>query len=227
MRRVMAVVALACLASTACAQSSGLPLVEVPARGAATGTLAIFLSGDGGWAEIDRGIADGLAARGVGVVGLDARAYLMERKSPEQAAADVAGIARDYAARWGARRLVLLGYSRGATVVPFVATRLPADVRARVALIAMLGLETTANFQFHWVDMARDVRRPDDLPVLPEIERLRGARMLCVYGTGEKDSACRIADASLVTRVARPGNHHFDGNWAAIAAAIAGALPAA
>ena len=228
-------VVLACLTSAATlgAQERGpdpslrdLPLVEVPARGASAGALVIFLSGDGGWAEIDKVVSGALAARGIGVVGVDARSYLTKRKTPEQAAADVARIARAYQARWQAPRLVLVGYSRGATMVPFVATRLAPDVRARVALLAMLGLESTANFQFHWVDIVSAVKRDDDLPVLPELARLRGTRMLCIYGTKETDSACRAADPTLITRVQHSGDHHFDKDYAGLAATIANAISA-
>lgn len=207
---------------------SDLPLVEVPARRGSPSTLVVFLSGDGGWADIDRQVADVLAEHGVAVAGLNSRAYLSRRKTPDQAAADVARIARAYAARWDTRRLVLAGYSRGADMVPFVAARLPADLRARTTLLAMLGMEQAVNFQFHWVDVVRDVRRGDDLPVAPELARLRGQRMLCVYGAQERDTGCRDADPALITKVARPGDHHFDGDYRAIGDLILGMLaPAA
>jgi type IV secretory pathway VirJ component len=220
-------------ASQPAADVHDLPLVEVPARAGApsAGTLAVLVTGDGGWAELDRAVAAGLAARGVGVVGLDARAYLSRRRTPEETAADVARVARAYLTRWeGAAgdgaRLVLLGYSRGADLMPFVAARLPGDLRARVRLVALLGLATAANFQFHWSDLVKDTRRPDDRPVAPELERLRGMRLLCVYGTEEQDSGCRDADSTLVTRVARPGGHHFDRDYGALAALILGAMGA-
>ena len=203
---------------------SDLPLIEVPARGSDAATLAIFLSGDGGWADLDRQIAGVLAEHGVGVVGLNSRAYLTQRRSPDQAAADVARVARAYTARWGARRLALIGYSRGATMLPFVATRLEADLRQRTALLAMLGLERNANFQFHWVDVVRGVHRADNLPVAPELERLRGQRMVCVYGTDETDSACRDADPALITKVERQGNHHLGGDYRALGDLILGLL---
>jgi type IV secretory pathway VirJ component len=41
-----------------------------------------------------------------------------------------------------------------------------------------------------------------------------------VYGTDEAESGCREADGTLVTRVARPGGHHFDRNDDALAAVI-------
>jgi type IV secretory pathway VirJ component len=63
----------------------------------------------------------------------------------------------------------------------------------------------------------RDVRRADDLPIAPALARLRGTPMLCVYGTGETESACRDADPSLIERIARRGDHHFDRDYAALA----------
>jgi type IV secretory pathway VirJ component len=205
---------------------AALPIVEIPAQGSDPATFAIFISGDGGWADLDQGVSKALAAHGIGVVGINSRAYLSHRKTPEQAAADVTRIARTYMDRWHATHVVLAGYSRGADMVPFIATRLPDDVRKRVALLVMLGIAPTANFQFHWIDIVRDVARRDDRPTRPELEKLRGERMLCVYGTGEKESGCRDADSTLITRVARNGGHHFDGNWPALADLILGMLPA-
>jgi type IV secretory pathway VirJ component len=208
-----------------------LPLTEVPPRGGApaTGTVAVLLTGDGGWAELDRAVSASLAAHGVGVVGLDARAYLMRRRTPEEATADVARVARAYLARWSGMgndggRLLLVGYSRGADLMPFVASRLPADLKTRVRLVALLGLATAANFQFHWSDVVKDTRRPDDRAVAPELAKLRGMRLLCVYGADERDSGCRDADSTLVTRVARPGGHHFDRDYGALADLILGAM---
>ncbi|HEX3159355.1 MAG TPA: AcvB/VirJ family lysyl-phosphatidylglycerol hydrolase [Gemmatimonadaceae bacterium] len=212
--------------SSASADSSvrGLPLTVVPAAHPGT-TLAILLTGDGGWAPLDREVAGVLSAAGVGVVGLDVRAYLRGHpRTPEGTAADVARLARGYGARWHTTRLVLIGYSRGADMLPFVATRLAADVRERVALLALLGLASRASFEFHWVDMVRDEPRASDLLVAPELARLRGMRMLCVYGTDEADSGCRDADPTLMAKAARRGGHHFDGDYEALARLVLDAL---
>lgn len=208
------------------ADVGGLPLTVVPAARPG-GTLAILLTGDGGWAPLVRDVARTLADGGVGVVALDSRAYLSgATRTPEGTARDVARIARAYGARWDASRVVLVGYSRGADLLPSVATRLPADVRPRVALVAMFGLARAASYEFHWLDLVRDTAHPTDLPVAPDLARLRGTPMLCVYGTDETDSGCRDADASLVTRVARDGKHHFDGDHAALARLVLDALRA-
>lgn len=205
------------------AELRDLPLHEVPSLHAPGAPVAILITGDGGWVEVDRAIGAVLAEHGIGVVALDSRAYLRRRRTPDEMSADVARVASAYLTRWTGGDLVLLGYSRGADVLPFVASRLPAPLLTRTRLIAMLGLASTVNFQFHWADLVHDARRPTDLPVLPELAKLRGTRMLCVYGVDETDSACPIADPTLVTPYARPGGHHFDRDYRTIGELIVAA----
>ncbi len=203
----------------------GLPVIEVPPAAGTATTLVIVLTGDGGWADIDKSMARVFSTSGMAVVGLNARAYLSPAKTPAQSAADVGRIARYYAAKWHTRRLVLVGYSRGAMMAPFVVNRLDQEVRSQLVLTAMLGLPITANFQFHLIDLVRDSKREEDIAVMPELERMRGLRMLCVYGTQVQDSACRSADAALLTRVAIEGDHHFDRNYDALARLILREIP--
>ena len=200
----------------------GLPLTEIPAR--RTGdAVAVFLTGDGGFAELDKQVAHVLADSGIAVVALDTRSYLWQRRTPDETARDVARIARHYAAVWHRDRIILAGYSHGADILPFAAERLPTDVASRVSVLAMLGLGTGASFQFHFADLLRDVRRKTDLPILPELQKLRGRSMLCIYGTDEDHSACRDADSTLLARHSLPGDHHFDRAYATIAGIIVAA----
>ncbi|MBV9880052.1 MAG: hypothetical protein JO180_06115 [Gemmatirosa sp.] len=208
-----------------------LPLVELPpiagATGAASDALVVLVTGDGDWADLDKGVSEALRRAGAGVVGLKSRSYLQQgSRTPGGLTSDVERIVRHYAPLWGRNRIVLVGYSRGAEFVPFVANRLPPDLRARVALVTMFGLSRAANFTFHWSDLVRDQSRPSDLPVAPELAQLRGTRMLCVYGDDEKDSGCRDGDASLMQRVERTGGHHLGGDYAGLGALIVDALAA-
>jgi type IV secretory pathway VirJ component len=188
--------------------------------------LAIMITGDGGFVAADRALAKELAAAGVPVAVLNARAYLSKKRTPDEAARDVGRIADAFLARWHRENIVLVGYSRGADIMPFVANRLPEPTRARVDLIALLGPAARAGFEFHWRDMLFDTPRATDLPVLPEIERLRGTRMLCVYGDDEHDPLCKTLDTSLVTVVARDGKHRISGrNAPELARIILTALP--
>jgi type IV secretory pathway VirJ component len=187
----------------------GLPLVEVPGRGVTSTTLAVLLSGDGGWAGGDKAMASALADSGVAVVGLDIPSYLRVKRTPDEAAADMARLLHHYLATWHKDRVILIGYSHGADIAPFVVSRLPEELRRRVGLVAMLGLEPRANFEFHFADIVTAMSHEGDLPVLPEVEKLRGTPLLCVQGVGETHSLCSSLPPSLARVESRPGGHRI------------------
>lgn len=198
-----------------------LPLHEVPSLIPGT-RMAILLTGDGDWAAIDKQIAAGLAAGGVSVVGLESRRWLTngERKDPAAAGRVLAELITTYGIRWRRDSVLVIGYSRGAELAPFAVARLPEALRARVLHLTMLGPSTTANFTFHLMDLVRDQVRDDDRPLLPEVGRLRGIRLLCIQGSEEKHSLCPLLPNGLARVVVLPGGHHFDQNFGALAARI-------
>jgi type IV secretory pathway VirJ component len=198
----------------------GLPLETFPATGGKSDLFAVMLSGDGGWRSIDEHVTDPLRAAGIPVVGFMTPPFFEERKTPEESACALERVIRYYAAAWHRDRVVLLGYSRGADVLPFLVSRLPAELRAKVRLTVFMGLESTIDFKYHspW-GLGRFIEEPQ-FPVHPEVEKLRGSRMLCVYGLEESDALCKKLDAGLVKAVSFPGTHHFDGRYAEIGALI-------
>jgi len=192
-----------------------LPVIERPGDGTGA-TLVVLMTGDGGWAKADERVAEGLLARGGAVIGLNMRAYLAHRRSPDEVAADVACLAATYRTRWQRPRLMLLGYSRGADIAPFVASRLPSDLRDALNMVALVSPSQRANFQFHLIDLIRDVHRDDDVPLLPEVEKLRGLNVLCIYGRSDDASLCAQLDPSLARVVAREGGHRIVGGFDAM-----------
>jgi type IV secretory pathway VirJ component len=199
---------------------TGLPLAEVPARAPARGMLAVLLSGDGGWAKIDQQMSRTLADSGVAVVGLDSRSYFKKERTPDEAAAALERIIRHYSEAWSAQRYVVVGYSHGADVAPFMVSRLPGDIRSKVALVALLGAAHNANFKFHLMDMLTNVKRSSDYQTLPEIRKLSGLRVLCMYGSKEDDTVCRDLSSSDAKVVELTGGHHLDGDFEGLADSV-------
>ena len=191
-----------------------LDLHEVPSASPGGRTLGLFLSGDGGWAPFDRDVARALADHGISVVGLNARSYLATRRTPEAVAGDAERILRHYLASWDRDRIVLIGYSRGAVIAPFIVNRLPADLRAHIDLVAMLGLGYHAGFHVSLLDLLHTTTNAKDPPVAPEIATLAKAevRMMCIYGVDEAESYCRDAPPGWIAKVIKRGAHHFDGD---------------
>jgi len=202
-------------AATGAPPVADLPLVEVPAKQPAGDLLAVVVSGDGGWAGIDRDVANELAGKGVPVVGLNSLQYFWSERTPEGAAADLQRIARHYLAAWGRQQLLLIGYSLGADVLPFMANRLPADLLNRVRLIVLLGPSRNTSFQFHLTDWLPG-SDGGDRPVLPEVVKLRGKPLLCLYGQEEQDSLCPKL-GGLGKAVSFQGSHHFGGAYSSLA----------
>jgi type IV secretory pathway VirJ component len=198
--------------------TADLPLVEVPAKPGGK-TLAMILSGDGGWAGIDKDVAGALAAKGIPVVGWNSLQYFWTARKPDAAAKDLERILRHYLAVWDKSEILLIGYSFGADVLPFFADRLPADLLGRVRLVALLGPGQTADFEFHVTDWLGGGSKGQ--PILPEVHKLGGhPPVLCLYGSKETDSLCPQVSAAYGKAQVLPGAHHFGGDYDALAALI-------
>lgn len=194
-----------------------LPLVEVPASGGTDERMAVILTGDGGWAGLDREVADTLAGRGIPVVGLSTLKYFWSAKTPERTAQDLDRILTHYLQRWGKHSAIVIGYSMGAEVLPFALNRLPDATRARIAYGAALAPGLNATFEFHVSNWMSD--SDEGQPVAPEIDKLT-VPLLCVAGEGDDDNACTRIDRQRFRVVTLPGNHHFGGDYERLTATI-------
>jgi type IV secretory pathway VirJ component len=202
-----------------------LPVVEVDAsptpvnsNPALADVFAIMLSGDGGWAGLDKDVAAALTADGIPVIGLDSLRYFWSARTPQGLAADLDAMIQYYLPRLGKRRVMLIGYSQGADVLPFAVNRLPPATRSRVPLIVVMGMSEHALFEFHLSSWALDDNSGP--ATMPEVERMEGMNVLCIYGEDETDSLCPRLDPHRITVVKLKGGHHFDGNYAGLAQTI-------
>ena len=202
-----------------------LPLVVVPAGDSTRDVMGVHLTGDGGWGVTDKGLSASLAEQGVPVVGLNCLKYFWSKKTPDQAAGDLARVLRHYMQAWHKERAILIGYSFGADVLPFLANRLPADLSGNVPLVALLGPSPNADFDFHLTDWLGSHRRKDSYPVLPEVQRMTTPRILCFYGESDKDAICKELDPSRVTSIEMSGGHRVGKKFEGIAQDILHALP--
>ncbi len=200
------------LAATASGGTPSLPLVEIPATRGVSDTLVVFVSGDGGWAAIDRDVSRVLANQGMPVVGLNALQYFWTRRTPDSASRDLATIMSRYLVAWKKSRVVLVGYSRGADVLPAMVSRLPVELQNRIRLIALLGPSPRVEFEFHVADWMRN--GAGGLPVKPEVDKLGAQRILCLSGEDDPDSLCReVGGRPSIDIVTLKGAHHFDGGY--------------
>lgn len=199
------------------ADITGLPIVTLGAK-VPSNRFAVMITGDGGWRRIDQKITDRLRAAGIPIVGFIASDYYRKRRSPDESACALERVIRYYRIQWRRSKVLLIGYSRGADVLPFMVSRLPRDLRESTQLIALLGLEPTIDFKYSpaW-SLGAYMHKEPQFPVRPEVEKLRGQNVLCIFGAKEKDSLCHVLNPRLFKIVAEPGGHHFAGKYRDIA----------
>jgi type IV secretory pathway VirJ component len=197
-----------------------LPLVVMPPP-AHGGAMVLLLSGDGGWQELVETVARALSAQGHGVVGLNSLKYFWKPRSPDETARDLERVLDQYGRQWQVHEVLLVGYSFGADVLPIALNRMPQSVRERVSGLTLIAPSSTANFEVKvssWLGVGHA-----GLATVPELERLRGLPIVCLYGETDEDAVCPSLPAGLATVRRMPGGHHFGGDFSAVARQV---LPA-
>ncbi len=191
---------------------AGLPLELLPVSQKGK-ELAVIVSGDGGWAGIDKSLGEALNTAGIPVVGLNSLQYFWSRKDPEQTAKDMGLIIDHYSREWSRDEVILIGYSRGADVVPFMVNRMDSGLRKLVKEIVLIGPEPTVDFQFHLSDWLTGGKYDTSYPLMPEMEKLRNQNVLCIYGSEEATSLCPELDKNAYRIKEMKGGHHYGGNY--------------
>lgn len=189
---------------------------EVPAKArlfAPVRTVAVIFSGDMGF-RIGMGprIAERLSADGVPVLGVSSLEFFRRERSPAEARDFIAAAIRRAIAVAHADRVILIGQSFGADMLQVGGASLPASLRSKVALVALVVPGDTVIFRaspgelFNWTT--------PDAKALPTARKLVWAPVLCIYGKEEDDSLCPALRMANVRRVALPGGHplRYDAN---------------
>jgi len=195
------------------AGDSDLPLIEVPTaqeKSNATQSMAILLTGDGGWAEIDKELARILAAQGIPTVGFDSLSYFWKARTPLTTSQDIERVIAQYLEKWNKKQVILIGYSFGADVLPFIANNLSVESQNKISLVALLGMGKTAAFEFRLSSWMNADKNPDRLLISPEIEKMKWANSICIYGIADAAANCLPIESHGVKAISMSGDHHFD-----------------
>ena len=188
-----------------------MPVVEMKSS-ESSNNVTLFYSGDGGWRDLDRTVADEMNKLNYPVVGIDVLRYFWEHKTPEQAAADLSATMAYYRRQWQVDTFVLTGYSFGADILPALYNRLPQKDKDSVSLLVLLALAESADFEIHvsgWLGHSAG-----ELPLAPELAKIPKSKLLCVYGRDEKaETACNSLLNSEAKVLELPGGHHFDQDY--------------
>ena len=174
--------------------------------------FALLISGDGGWYGFEQSIADNLAKTGIPTVGLDSKKYFWKRRTPEETAIDIAKALNFYSKEWGRDKFVLIGYSLGAEIVPFIINRLPDDMKLRVKSAVLLSPATTTDFEIHISNMLGMGNRNNTYNTINEIVKMQNFQTLIIFGEGEKTQIPELLAGKTISIKKIPGDHHYKFN---------------
>jgi type IV secretory pathway VirJ component len=219
--------------------------VELPAQKAPPvdqeDLLVVIYSGDGGWWDLDQRLGAVFTQRGLPVAGVSTFKYFWRYRSPDESAHDLDRLLDRYTAQWGKKRVLLIGYSFGADVLPTIVGKLRPDNRAKLVQLDLLSASRDVNFEIelegymqqgwwttHTHNLLQWLNPVVHTDAVPPILALGGKPpTACYYGVEDSDdSGCTDpALPSFVTVYKKPGSHHFDENYEQLATELIDRMP--
>jgi len=177
------------------------------------------------------------------VAGVSTFKYFWRYRSPDESAHDLDRLLDRYTAQWNKQRVLLIGYSFGADVLPTIVGKLRPDNRAKLSQLVLLSASRDVNFEIelegymqqgwwttHTHNLLQWLNPVVHTDAVPPILALGGKPpMACYYGTEDaSDSGCTDPKLpAFVTVYKKAGSHHFDENYEQLATELIERMPAA
>jgi len=199
---------------------TSLPVVAYPVQNYdAQKPLVIYISGDGGENSFSKSLMQQINAKGIPAVLFNSQKYFWSKKTPQQTAADVESVIEYYRSQWKARKFILVGYSFGADVAPFIVNRLSKVPFTSLNNIVLISPSNTTDFEVHVADLFGEHKKSaSNIPA--EINRITQKPLLIIQGEDESekiDARSLKVNYKLVTL---KGGHRYNSNTVELANTI-------
>jgi type IV secretory pathway VirJ component len=201
-----------------------LPVNITTAAADTSKPLVLYITGDGGWNKFSKNLSTALAVNGYPVIALDAREYFWKKKTAAQTSFDVSILIRKYQKIWNRKRILLIGYSFGADVMPFVYNLLPADLTTAVININLLSPSLNTDFEVH-IAVLLGAGFSGGESVVSAINKINNKPLTLIFGTDENNfPVSQLKNKSFAT-MRLDGGHHYDGDEVKLCETILAHLP--
>jgi type IV secretory pathway VirJ component len=167
---------------------------------------AVVLSGDAGFKFGMAGLmAKRLRADGIPVIGVNSLIYFRTTRTPADATQLIIDAINRATHLFGAENVVLVGQSYGADMLQVGLARLPASLRAKVRLVALVVPEETVEFRATPGEtLSFNV---PEVAALPTARKLDWTTVICIRGAEETISLCPRLMLPNVKEIVMPGGH--------------------
>lgn len=192
-----------------------LPVIIKKAKTDNRDKFVLFISGDGGWNSFSQKLVESYSAEGFNVIALNSFKYFWKKKTPQQAANDIARLLAVYAEEWHKQKIVICGFSFGADVAPFIYTHLPEPVKAKVSLVQLVSPSSFTDFEIHVMDMLGSGNNARSMSIESEVN-LINIPVICYYGEQETEKALANIKKNNFRIIILPGDHHYSNSYTEI-----------
>jgi type IV secretory pathway VirJ component len=203
----------------------GLPVTYIPTSLKVNRPMAVMISGDGGWTSFDQSVAEQLSARGIPAVGFDSQKYFWDEKTPDQTSEDINKVIHHFMQEWKRNSFILIGYSFGADIVPFISSRLNNNIKENCKGNFLLSPDVLGDFEIHISDMLSMGISNNKYNVSNEVKLNKQFKTFCFFGSEEDQSENYKFKQAGAKIIVLPGPHHYNNNYPVIADSITKFIP--
>lgn len=188
--------------------AADLPVIISKAKIDKEDKFVLFISGDGGWNSFSQKLVETYTSNGFNVIGLNSFKYFWKKKTPQQTADDLARILSTYENEWHKQKIIILGFSFGADVAPFIYTHLPETLKNKITLVQLISPSSFTDFEIHVADMLGSGNAVRSMNIAAEVN-LINVPVICYYGEQETEKPLTTLKKSNLKTVILAGDHHY------------------
>ncbi len=183
--------------------------------------LVLYISGDGGLNSFTNDFCKGVNQSGYTVTAINSKSYFWNKKTPEQVAAELSTYLDGVFKGRANQQLLIIGYSFGADVMPFILNRLGAGVKGHVLRTILMAPSATTDFVIRVADMWGTAKKRS-MDVVAEVNRAAGQRIVAILPGDDNDFPVQAVKLPGFKTLVLKGGHHFDGDTAGLVKIVVG-----
>lgn len=172
-----------------------------------TKPLLLYVSGDGGLSNSFSPLLKRMNSLGFSIIGLNAQSYFWKKKKPQRVTEDFTNLLSYYMNAWHCKSYVLIGYSFGADVIPFIENRLPLGLASMNKYTILMSPSKKTDFEIHILGMVGcELGAGYNIP--REINKMTGG-VTIFFGREEHKFPMQEINNANIHFAWLPGGHHY------------------
>ena len=147
---------------------------------------------------------------GYAVIGLNAKDYFWSKRKPQEAASAIEDVINGANKEWKKKNIVLIGYSFGADVAPFILTHFSTALTQKVNHLVLLSPSSKTDFEIHVLQVF-GWEKDEGESVPAEVNKIPKPVTIIV---GDDENEFPFNELTIRNKqiIKMQGGHHYDGN---------------